>query len=82
MNTDIEQIEQRAGGVTPAYSLLGVSRPGWYRYRSGAQPIPPYIAASIRAHLLLSEQQFSRLVRALDPSAVREGGVGPEGPSG
>ena len=60
--TDIERIENRAGGVQPAIALLGVSQARWYDYRSGRVDPPDYIKASVRAHLLLSDRAIKRLV--------------------
>jgi hypothetical protein len=58
--SDIERLEKRVGGVQEAIRLLGVSQSRWYDYRAGAVPLPPYVQASIRAHLAASDRQLKK----------------------
>jgi hypothetical protein len=52
------RLETRAGGIQPVIKLLGVSQARWYDYRAGRVAMPPYIQASIRAHLALSDRKL------------------------
>lgn len=47
--------------------LLRVSVGKWYDWRRGDRKVPPYIAASMRAHLLLHERGVT--LRQLLPAA-------------
>ena len=46
-----------------ASHLLGISRSKVGEYKNGSRKIPAYIAASVRAHLLLTDEQRSTLMK-------------------
>ncbi len=56
----IEAIEERAGGVAGAHSVLGVSESAWYRYRS-AGILSAALKCSIEAHLMLPKYVLKAL---------------------
>lgn len=60
---------EAATGLAPleCAALLCVSPGKWYDWRRGDRKVPPYIAASMRAHLLLHERGVT--LRQLLPAA-------------
>ena len=55
------QLEARAGGAVRAAQLLGVCyRSSYAAWKSGRIKTPPYILASIHAHLQLSNVAFKK----------------------
>ena len=67
---DITQLEQRAGSAKAAYELLGISKAAWFRYRAGGE-ISAVVAASVRAHLALSNRAFSEIQKGNQAEAAQ-----------
>ncbi len=58
----LKQIEKRAGSGPNTIKLLRVDRGLYSKYRNGTRTVPRYIQASIEAHMLLTDEQFNKLL--------------------
>ena len=58
------RMESRFGSAKNIADLLKISEKGsYYAYKRGSKSLPPYIKQSMKAHLLLDENQIAKLTK-------------------